>query len=136
MGATPSSWPCASCCCAWSSARVFVHPSAPKRPADDARRSLDFLLLPYTAMGWRCPGVLLLLLLKVARSQGLYQLRTEIAKRRERLGRERSIGAGSADSISRRPSCPTMRTEAARLNIQTVQRNLERTTEDGDSKRK
>jgi len=86
---------------------VFVQPvSTEAAPADDARRSLDFLLLPYTAMALAMLlAFCLLLLLKVARSQGYTRLRTELAKRRERLGALRDpSGQAVRDSISRRPS--------------------------------
>jgi|GEM_PF-803833 Flp pilus assembly protein TadB len=80
--------------------------SAEAAPADGAQRPLDFLLLPYTAMALAMLlAFCLLLLLKVARSQGYARLRTEIAKRRERLGALRDpSGQAVRDSISRRPS--------------------------------
>jgi phosphotransferase system glucose/maltose/N-acetylglucosamine-specific IIC component len=80
--------------------------SAEAAPTDDARRSMDFLLLPYTAMA---PAMLLalclLLLDKVVKSRGYARLQTEIVNRRERLAALRdSSKRAPQDCILRRPS--------------------------------
>ena len=98
---------CVTLLCILGLHQVFVQPAGTETaPADDARRSLDFLLLPYTAMALAMLLALCLLLLdKVVRSRGYARLRTEIVKRRERLAALRdSSKRAPQDCISRRSS--------------------------------
>jgi hypothetical protein len=100
---------CVTLLCMLGLHQVFVQPAGTEAArADDAHRSLDFLLLPYTAMALAMLLALCLLLLhKVLRSQAYARLRAEIAKRRERLAALRdSPKRTMQDSISPRPSRP------------------------------
>ena len=98
---------CVTLLCILGLHQLFVQPAGTETaPADDARRSLDFLLLPYTAMALAMLLALCLLLLdKVVKSRGYARLRTEIVKRRERLAALRdSSKRAPQDCISPRPS--------------------------------
>jgi phosphotransferase system glucose/maltose/N-acetylglucosamine-specific IIC component len=100
---------CVTLLCIIGLHHVFVQPAGTEAAtADDAHRSLDFLLLPYTAMAMAMLLALCLLLLdKMVRSQASARLRTEMARRREHLAALRDSSKRTPqDSISPRPSRP------------------------------
>ena len=98
---------CVTLLCIIGLHQVFVQPAGTEAaPADDAHRSLDFLLLPYAAMALAMLFAFCLLLLdKMVKSQASARLRTEISRRRERLAALRDSSKRTPqDSISPRPS--------------------------------
>ena len=100
---------CVTLLCMIGLHQVFVQPAAAEAaPANDARRSLDFLLLPYTAMALAMLLAFCLLLLhKVVRSQGYARVRAEIAKRRDHLAALRDLSKRALqDAMPRKPSRP------------------------------
>lgn len=100
---------CVTLLCMIGLHQVFVQPAAAEAaPANDARRSLDFLPLPYTTMPLAVLLVFCLLLLhKVVRSPGYAKLQGQIAKRRDHLAVLRDASKRALqDAMPHRPSRP------------------------------